>query len=87
MKKIYVESLGCSKNLVDSENIIGILSNKGYKVTEYADKADYIIINTCSFINDAKEESINSIISAVQIKSEEKKKNISNCYRLLISAI
>ncbi len=74
MKKIYVESLGCSKNLVDSENIIGILSNKGYKVTEYADKADYIIINTCSFINDAKEESINSIISAVQIKSEEKKK-------------
>lgn len=74
MKKIYVESLGCSKNLVDSENIIGILSNKGYEVTEYADKADYIIINTCSFINDAKEESINSIISAVQIKSEEKKK-------------
>jgi len=74
MKKIYVESLGCSKNLVDSENMIGILLNKGYKVTEFADKADYIIINTCSFINDAKEESINSIISAVQIKSEEKKK-------------
>jgi len=74
MKKIYVESLGCSKNLVDSENMIGILSNKGYKVTEYADKADYIIVNTCSFIHDAKEESINAIISAVQIKSEEKKK-------------
>ena len=74
MKKIYVESLGCSKNLVDSENMIGILSNKGYKTTEYADKADYIIINTCSFINDAKEESINSIISAAQIKNEGKKK-------------
>lgn len=74
MKKIYIESLGCSKNLVDSENMIGILSNNGYKMTEYADKADYIIINTCSFINDAKEESINSIISAVQIKSETKKK-------------
>jgi len=74
MKKIYVESLGCSKNLVDSENMIGILSKKGYKTTEYADKADYIIINTCSFINDAKEESINSIISAAQIKNEGKKK-------------
>jgi ribosomal protein S12 methylthiotransferase len=74
MKKIYVESLGCSKNLVDSENMIGILMNNGYKVTEYADKADYIIINTCSFINDAKEESINSIISAAQIKNENKKK-------------
>ena len=77
MRKIYVESLGCSKNLVDSENMIGILSKKGYKVTEYADKADYIIINTCSFLNEAKEESINTIISATQIKNENegKKKN------------
>lgn len=70
-KKIYVESLGCSKNLVDSENMIGILAKKGYKVTEYADKADYIIINTCSFINEAKEESINTILSAAQIKNEK----------------
>lgn len=71
IKKIYVESLGCSKNLVDSENMIGILSKKGYKVTEYADKADYIIINTCSFINEAKEESVNTILSAAQIKNEK----------------
>ncbi|MDD2494927.1 MAG: 30S ribosomal protein S12 methylthiotransferase RimO, partial [Tissierellia bacterium] len=69
-KKIYVESLGCSKNLVDSENMIGILSKKGYKVTEYADKADYKIINTCSFINEAKEESVNTILSAAAIKNE-----------------
>lgn len=71
MKKIYIESLGCSKNLVDSENMVGILSKNGYKLTEYADKADYIIINTCSFINEAKEESINTILSAVQIKNEK----------------
>ena len=77
MKKIYVESLGCSKNLVDSENMIGILTKKGYKTTDFADKADYIIINTCSFINDAKEESINSIISAAQIKNESKGKKKS----------
>ncbi|HHZ02705.1 MAG TPA: 30S ribosomal protein S12 methylthiotransferase RimO, partial [Tissierellia bacterium] len=51
MKKIYIYSLGCSKNLVDSENMLGLLKEKGFKVTDYADKADYIIINTCSFIN------------------------------------
>ncbi|NLJ57637.1 MAG: 30S ribosomal protein S12 methylthiotransferase RimO, partial [Tissierellia bacterium] len=62
--------LGCSKNLVDSENMLGLLTKKGFKVTEYADKADYIIINTCSFINDAKEESVNAILFAVAIKNE-----------------
>ena len=70
MKKIYLQSLGCSKNLVDSENMLGILKKKGYEIVEYADKSDYIIINTCSFINDAKEESINSIIEAVQLKGQ-----------------
>lgn len=68
MKKIYLQSLGCSKNLVDSENMLGILKNKGYELVDFADKSDYIIINTCSFINDAKEESINSIIEAVNLK-------------------
>ena len=74
MKKIYMHSLGCSKNLVDSENMLGILTKKGYRVTEYADKADYIIINTCSFINDAKEESINAILFAADIKNKINKK-------------
>jgi ribosomal protein S12 methylthiotransferase len=70
MKKIYMHSLGCSKNLVDSENMLGILSEKGYKVTDYADKADYIIINTCSFINDAQQESVNAILFAADIKNK-----------------
>jgi len=70
MKKIYLQSLGCSKNLVDSENMLGILKKKGYEIVEFADKSDYIIINTCSFINDAKEESINSIIEAVNLKGK-----------------
>ena len=70
MKKIYLQSLGCSKNLVDSENMLGILRKKGYEIVEFADKSDYIIINTCSFINDAKEESINSIIEAVSLKGK-----------------
>lgn len=70
MKKIYMHSLGCSKNLVDSENMLGILTNSGYKVTKYADKADYIIINTCSFINDAQQESVNAILFAADIKKD-----------------
>lgn len=74
MKKIYMHSLGCSKNLVDSENMLGILTKKGFKVTDYADKADYIIINTCSFINDAQQESVNAILSAADIKNNINKK-------------
>ncbi len=69
-----MHSLGCSKNLVDSENMLGILEKKGYKVTDYADKADYIIINTCSFINDAQQESVNAILSAADIKNNINKK-------------
>lgn len=70
MEKIYLHSLGCSKNLVDSENMLGILIEKNYQIVEFADKADYIIINTCSFINDAKEESIDAILEAVNIKEK-----------------
>lgn len=70
MKKIYMHSLGCSKNLVDSEHMIGILKKKGFKTTEYADKADYIIINTCSFISDAQQESVDAILSAAEIKND-----------------
>jgi len=73
VKKIYMHSLGCSKNLVDSENILGILESKGFEVTDFADKADYIIINTCSFINDAKEESVNAIVAAADIKNNVNK--------------
>jgi ribosomal protein S12 methylthiotransferase len=50
--------------------MLGILKNKGYEIVDFADKSDYIIINTCSFINDAKEESINSIIEAVDLKGK-----------------
>lgn len=70
MKKIYMHSLGCSKNLVDSEHMIGILKKKGFETTDYADKADYIIINTCSFISEAQQESVDAILSAASIKSE-----------------
>ena len=59
--KILFISLGCDKNLVDFEKMLGLLNSKGYTITDDETEADVIVINTCCFINDAKEESIQSI--------------------------
>ena len=61
-------SLGCAKNLVDTEVMLGALQDNGYEITEELEKADIIIINTCTFIEKAKEESINTILEAGQYK-------------------
>ena len=55
--KILFVSLGCDKNLVDSETMLGILGGRGYTFTDDETEADVIVVNTCCFINDAKEES------------------------------
>ena len=68
--KIHFISLGCDKNLVDSEQMISILCEKGYVLTDDDREADIIIINSCCFIGDAKEESINTIIEEGSLKSE-----------------
>lgn len=70
MKKAFILTLGCPKNTVDSENMAYILESRGYEMVEDAADADYIIINTCSFIRDAMEESINSLLEATLIKKE-----------------
>ena len=61
-------SLGCAKNLVDTEVMLGALQDNGYEITEELEKADIIIINTCTFIEKAKEESINTILETGQYK-------------------
>lgn len=66
--KILFISLGCDKNLVDSEVMLGKLSKRGYSFTEDETEAEVIIINTCCFINDAKEESINTILEMAEYK-------------------
>ena len=71
--KILFVSLGCDKNLVDSEMMMGLLRERGYEFTDDETLADIIVINTCGFINDAKEESINTIISMAQYKEENLK--------------
>jgi len=67
-KKINIITLGCSKNVYDSENIMGQLTYNGYQVTHNADDGDIIIINTCGFIHDAKQESIDTILAAINDK-------------------
>ena len=67
MKLLFI-SLGCDKNLVDSEVMLGELGKRGYTFTEDETEADLIVINTCCFINDAKEESINTILEMAEYK-------------------
>ena len=67
-KKILFISLGCDKNLVDSEVMLGILADRGFEMTDTEVDADIIIINTCCFVNDAKEESINTILEMAEYK-------------------
>ena len=67
-KKILFVSLGCDKNLVDSEMMLGMLAQSGYEFTDDEREADIVVINTCCFINDAKEESINTILEMAEYK-------------------
>lgn len=76
MKKVGFVSLGCPKNLVDSEVMMGQLKNAGYEITSSADEADTVVVNTCGFIESAKQESIDSILEATQLKSEGKAKRV-----------
>ena len=70
MMKILFVSLGCDKNLVDSEVMLGILAEKGYAFTDDEAEADIIIVNTCCFIGDAKEESVNTLLQMAEYKKE-----------------
>lgn len=70
--KILFVSLGCDKNLVDTEMMLGQLSDKGYEFTDDEEEADIVIVNTCCFIGDAKEESINTLLEMAKLKEEGK---------------
>ena len=68
--RVGLVSLGCPKNLVDSENMLGILQKDGYDVTNDEKAADLLIVNTCAFIDEAKEESVNTILEMARLKRE-----------------
>ena len=66
--KILFISLGCDKNLVDTEVMLGMLASRGYEMTNDEQEADIIVLNTCCFIHDAKEESIQNILEMAEYK-------------------
>jgi len=67
-KKVHFVSLGCPKNLVDSEIMLGHLLKEGYEVTDESEEADTVVVNTCGFIGDAKQESIDKILEMSELK-------------------
>lgn len=77
--KIFFVSLGCDKNLVDSEKMISLLMEKGHTITDDEYEAEVAVVNTCSFILDAKNESIENILSMVELKKEGNLKSIIVC--------
>src|SRR5918912_1771562 len=76
MKKIGFVSLGCPKNLVDSEVMMGRLKESGYEITADAGEADTVVVNTCGFIESAKRESIEAILEAARLKTEGKARRL-----------
>ncbi len=79
LKKIALASLGCSKNLIDSEHMLAILTEAGYEIVSDEEDADVIIVNTCTFIESAKTESIECILELAQYKKE------GNCKALIVA--
>ena len=77
--KVFYVSLGCDKNLVDSEKMLGMLHEAHYELTDNEYEADVIIVNTCAFIGDAKEESINNIIEMGKLKET------GRCRKLIVT--
>ncbi|MZG31149.1 MAG: 30S ribosomal protein S12 methylthiotransferase RimO [Nitrospinae bacterium] len=79
MKKVGMVSLGCPKNTVDSERVLGDLSTSGFKLTQDEKDAEVIIVNTCGFIESAKKESVDTILEMARHKTE------GNCKQLIIT--
>jgi ribosomal protein S12 methylthiotransferase len=77
--KVGFVSLGCPKNLVDSEVMLGTLSRQGYSITAQKEDADVIVVNTCGFIDSAKKESIDTILEMAELKTQ------GNCKKLVVA--
>src|SRR2546426_5824249 len=77
--KVGFVSLGCPKNLVDSEVMLGTLSRQGYSITAQKEEADVIVVNTCGFIDTAKKESIDTILEMAELKTH------GNCKKLVVA--
>lgn len=77
--KVFLQSLGCSKNQVDSEMILGVCKNLGFKISDTPNNCDLLIVNTCAFIEKAREEAINTILEIADYKTKKTKMIVSGC--------
>ena len=77
--KVYFETLGCPKNFYDTENAKGILEDAGFEICDSPETADFVVVNTCGFINDAKTESIERIFDMASTKRDDAKLVVSGC--------
>lgn len=77
--KIHFTSLGCPRNLVDTEIMLGILLKAGYEVTDVTDQADYLIVNTCGFLAESRRESLDTIQSLFDTKKADAKVVVTGC--------
>ena len=75
-QKLNFISLGCAKALVDSEKLIGALKNTNYDITDNPEDADTMVINTCGFIDMARQESIDTILQATELRTKFKENNV-----------
>src|SRR5215467_3199886 len=78
-KKVGMVSLGCPKNLVDSEVMMGLLARRGYELTTDSTSADVLVVNTCGFIDSARQESVDTILEMAQLKQS------GNLKRLIVA--
>lgn len=78
-QKVSMVSLGCPKNLVDAEVMLGVLANQGFEITTDEQQADVIIVNTCAFIKEAREESVDAILDLADRKHE------GTCHTLIVA--
>ncbi|MFH1334877.1 MAG: 30S ribosomal protein S12 methylthiotransferase RimO [Candidatus Zixiibacteriota bacterium] len=78
-KTIWIETLGCPKNEVDSERITSLLLSKGYRISDDQNQADVLILNTCGFIQSAKEESIEEIFNLIAVKEKDQRIKLIVC--------
>ena len=77
--KFHLVTLGCPKNEVDSEKLAGTLLSDGMEATEDLNEADLIVVNTCAFIEEAREESIETILNLDELRNEESKIVVTGC--------
>ena len=75
-KTVYMVNLGCPKNLVDGEVMLGLLAREGYALSLDPEQADVLMVNSCSFINEAKEESIDAILELARYKENGSAKQL-----------